>query len=280
MANFENHSYDDSFIDLRIYQSGSQQCPPAHSFGPARREHYLFHYVLSGEGTLYGSDKDGSLQTHRVHAGQGFLIYPDQVNTYVADAKSPWEYVWIEFDGLRVKENLDITDLSWREPVYQAKSDKMREEMVQEMHYIVQHWNSPVLHTVGHLYLFFDYFTRSAESACQSLNRRVRDDYVRIAVDHIEKHFHESLRVEDLATLCGINRSYFGKLFHEAVGKSPRAFLMDYRMMQAARLLRTTDLPVSEIARRVGYDNPLHFSRAFKKVEGLSPSDWRAVNRP
>lgn len=101
-----------NFIDLCMYQFGHEQCEPGHSFGPATRNHYLFHYVLSGTGTLMADNAKGITQTYNIKSGQGFLIFPGQINTYIADDKLPWEYIWIEFDGLRVKEALTTTELT------------------------------------------------------------------------------------------------------------------------------------------------------------------------
>lgn len=95
-----------------MYQFGHEQCEPGHSFGPATRNHYLFHYVLSGTGTLMADNAKGITQTYNIKSGQGFLIFPGQINTYIADDKLPWEYIWIEFDGLRVKEALTTTELT------------------------------------------------------------------------------------------------------------------------------------------------------------------------
>ena len=81
---------------------------PAHSYGPATRNHYLLHYVLSGTGALYADNSKGHTETYHVKSGQGFIIFPGQITTYIADEKLPWEYTWIEFDGLRTKEVLDI----------------------------------------------------------------------------------------------------------------------------------------------------------------------------
>ena len=50
---------------------------------------------------------------------------------------------------------------------------------------------------------------------------------------------------------------------------------MNYRMIKATELLRLTDLSISEISHAVGYDNPLHFSRAFKNIYNISPRTWR-----
>ena len=121
-----------NFIDLCMYQFGHEQCEPGHSFGPATRNHYLFHYVLSGTGTLMADNAKGITQTYNIKSGQGFMIFPGQINTYIADDKLPWEYIWIEFDGLRVKEALTTTDLTQNNPVYHTHSKDIREKLVEE----------------------------------------------------------------------------------------------------------------------------------------------------
>ena len=79
----------------------------------------------------------------------------------------------------------------------------------------------------------------------------------------------------DMADFCGLNRSYFARIFHEVMGKSPQDFLLTYRMTKACQLLKSTRLSIAEIAPQVGYPNPLHFSRAFHNAMGMSPRDWR-----
>ena len=76
---------NENFIDLCMYQFGYEQCDPGHSFGPATRNHYLFHYILSGTGTLMADNAKGDTQTYSVKSGQGFMIFPGQINTYIAD---------------------------------------------------------------------------------------------------------------------------------------------------------------------------------------------------
>jgi AraC-like DNA-binding protein len=90
----------------------------------------------------------------------------------------------------------------------------------------------------------------------------------------------EEVTVEDIAESSGLNRSYFGKIFKETVGKSPQEFLISYRMIKAAELLKLTRYPINEIGSAVGYPNKLHFSRAFKSVYGVSPRNWRNANTP
>ncbi|MGN0181819.1 MAG: AraC family transcriptional regulator [Candidatus Ornithomonoglobus sp.] len=269
----------ENFIDLGLYQFGWERCKPAHSFGPAARNHYLFHYVISGTGTLMAQDSSGITQTYHIKSRQGFMIFPGQITTYIADTELPWEYIWVEFDGLRVKGIIESAGFTKDSPVYRAHSEDLREEMAREMLYIKDNKDASSFHLIGHLYLFLDYLLRSAFAPAVPNGSKLRDFYVHEAVEYIEKNFQNDISVESIAAVCGLNRSYFGKIFKETMGKSPQEFLMDYRMIKAAELLKLTKLSVGDIGNAVGYKNPLHFSRAFKNVYGISPREWRNRNR-
>lgn len=273
---------NENFIDLSLYQYGWEKCSPSHSYGPAKRNHYLFHYVISGTGTVLADDKKGNTKTYHIKSMQGFMIFPDQITTYIADKDIPWEYVWIEFDGLKVKEALDTAGLSADNPVYRAQSKTLRENMFNEMMYIKDNRDSSPFHLIGHLYLFFDYLTRSSER--MSLNKasktnELRTFYIKEALAFIEHNFQNDITVEDIADTCGLNRSYLGKIFKETLGKSPQEFLINYRMLKATELLKLTRLSIGDIGLAVGYENQLHFSRAFKKIYNISPREWRKNNQ-
>ncbi len=265
----------ENFIDLGMYQYGYEQCDPGHSFGPAARNHYLFHYIISGTGTLMADNSKGETQTYSIKSGQGFLIFPGQITTYFADPNIPWEYIWIEFDGLKAKELLYLTELSLDAPVYHSHSKALREQMMNEMLHIVHHAQESPFHLIGHLYLFLDYLTQSSKSTKLVQSSKMSDYYIKEAIHYIEQNFQNNISVEDIASVCGINRSYFGKIFRNTLGRSPQEFLINYRMTKAAELLKLTSLSIAEISSAVGYENQLHFSRAFKKIYGISPREWR-----
>ncbi len=265
----------ENFVDLGLYQYGWEQCDPSHSFGPAARNHYLFHYCLSGTGTLYAENSKGESVTYQIKSGQGFLLFPHQICTYIADRELPWEYVWLEFDGLRAKETVELAGLSRDQPVYKTRYKDIAEAMKNEMLYLVNHRDESPFHLIGHLYLFIDSFVRSCASTNIRHENSLRDFYIKEAISYIEQNFQNDISVEDIAATCGLNRSYFGKIFHETMGKSPQEFLISYRMTKAAELLKLTGLSIADIGNAVGYPNQLHFSRAFKNVYGISPRQWR-----
>lgn len=267
-----------NFVDLGLFQFGWERCTPAHSFGPAARNHYLFHYILSGTGTLMADDSKGVTQTYSIKSMQGFMIFPNQITTYVADKQLPWEYVWLEFDGLRVKSLLDTIGLSLDKPVYHARNKSLREDMANEMLYISRHKDESPFHLIGHLYLFLDYLLRSAADEQLEHGSKLREFYIHEALTYIEHNFQNEITIEDIAGVCGLNRTYFGKIFKEALGKTPQEFLLNYRMLKAAELLKLTSLSIGDIGLAVGYANQMHFSRAFKNNYGISPREWRYQN--
>ena len=76
---------NEHFLDIRPYQYGWEECQPLHSFGPFVRNHYLLHYIISGQGMLFSHTTTGEIREYNLEANQAFLICPGQVNMYTAD---------------------------------------------------------------------------------------------------------------------------------------------------------------------------------------------------
>ena len=216
-------------------------------------------------------------KVYKIIANEGFMLFPGQVSTYIADNDEPWEYIWLEFDGFQAKAAVNATGLSQDKPIYHPLSIELRELALDEMIYIIEHKEAAPLHLIGHLYLFLDYFTRSVATS-KSQNKRKNNSshyYISEAIKFIELNYQKDITVEDIAENCGLNRNYFGKKFKEEFGKTPQEFLMRYRMIKATELLEHSQLSIGEISCAVGYNDQLHFSRAFKNTYGISPRQWR-----
>jgi len=261
---------DERYVDLNLYQFGRERCEPLHSFGPYVRNHYLFHFVLAGRGTLSSGE-----QKYAVRSGQGFLICPGQVTSYAADETNPWEYVWLEFDGLCVPESLHLAGLSDRNPVYRAVNPEAAQALQQSMLYLVDHNTASPTALIGRGFLFLDQLVQSSAGRIDAGGRRLRDFYMKEALSFIEQNYQNDVSVEQIADFCGLNRSYFGKIFRSTMGEAPQRFLMYYRMARAAQFLKESTLSVGAIGAMVGYANQLHFSRAFKAVYGVCPREYR-----
>lgn len=269
----------EELLGLRLFQYGWEQCAPLHSFGPFVRNHYLFHYIISGRGLLDSNVSKDVTKTFHLEAGQGFLISPGQINTYSADQDDPWKYVWVEFDGLQAAGYLDAAGLSTAQPIYQPNSAALAEELQNIMLYIADHPKASALHQIGHLCLFLDTLIRSSTTRREPRGNQLRDFYIQEAVTFMEQNYQRDLSVEEIADVCKLNRSYFSKLFKERKGCPPQEFLIRMRLSKAAELMKTTASSIGDIAVACGYPNQLHFSRSFKQHYGISPREWRSQNK-
>ena len=278
-AHFFSIFTNDTFLDLRLYQYGWEECSPLHSFGPSVRNHYLFHYVISGCGKLYSNAGGGTDREYTLGANQGFLICPEQINTYIADEHQPWKYTWVEFDGLRAEECLSNAGLSLTQPVYQPSSVVQGEKLRDQILYISEHASLSPLHLIGQLYLVLDQLIESSSTRKEKDRKQSRDFYIQEAVTYIRRNFQRSLTVEEVADFCKLNRNYFSRRFKEVIGCTPQEFLIRLRLSNAAELMSSTNEPIKVIASRCGYPNQLHFSQAFKRLYGLPPREWRQQNK-
>jgi transcriptional regulator GlxA family with amidase domain len=92
---------------------------------------------------------------------------------------------------------------------------------------------------------------------------------------HIDLHLDDPLRVAELASRFGLSERTMSRRFAAATGRGPLAYLQHARVQHAMRLLETASDPIDQIRRRVGYNDPAAFRRAFKDATGLSPRGYR-----
>lgn len=262
------------YFDLTIYQYGYEQCKPFHSFGPAMRNHYLIHCILSGKGVYRTSFGENAAEYH-LTLGQAFLIEPNKIVHYSADEAEPWEYIWIEFDGLKAKDYLNQSGLSEDAPIFHANSEDGHNKVFCYLKHMVDFPDILSVQTMGYAYLFFGALIENSVTAKPLYKNDIKEFYMKSTVDFIENYYMKNITVEDMAGNLRLDRSYFSKLFKKMTDKSPQEFLISYRINKACELLRSTDLPIAEIATMAGYSNQFHFARAFKRIMKIPPNKWR-----
>lgn len=93
--------------------------------------------------------------------------------------------------------------------------------------------------------------------------------------EYLDQNFTSPITLDSLSETVYISKHYLSHLFKEQTGISPIKYLTSKRMEKACELLSETELPVSEVSKAVGYENPLYFSQVFKRVYGISPVKYR-----
>ena len=99
------------------------------------------------------------------------------------------------------------------------------------------------------------------------------------AKDRMDAASHESWSIRRLARLSGVSEAHFARSFKQAFGVPPHRYLLTRRIERAAALLRDTDLPITEIAFRAGWESLGTFGRTLREVVGENPGSIRARSR-
>lgn len=95
------------------------------------------------------------------------------------------------------------------------------------------------------------------------------------ALHHIQARYCETIRIEELAKLCGLSEGYFIQRFRTMVGMTPLAYIQNRRIAEAAHLLLTTELSIESIADLTGFNDRFYFSRIFARETGSTPAVYR-----
>lgn len=261
-------------VDLYLSYCGIEECDPGHFYGPTTRTEYLIHYIIKGKGTYEVNDKTYHLKSHQM-----FLICPGVTTYYVADINDPWQYIWIGFNGIRAKTYLEWANLDEDHLICDYDKPEILFGYVKEILNARELTYANELKREGSLLMFLSEIIKSQHEKC--LPGNVHDYPYQVYVDHalefIEHNYSKGIRVSDIATYIGINRSYLTSIFKKSLNVSVQEYLVNYRLNKAAAMLKNTDIPIGNIARSVGYDDSLTFSKIFKSFKHVSPSAYRLI---
>lgn len=250
-------------LSIRVNNVGREQCKSLYRWGPGVRSFYLLHYVVSGKGIYTVKKKD-----YQVVPGQAFLIYPYTEITYCADAEEPWEYYWVGFHGNDAGVILNKTDFSEEHPVIQADLDGGFEKLLTEIYNAKGNSDSAKTKMAGYLLLALSLLV---EHAAVKERKDTAAVYTQKAFEYIEYNYAEELTVQGIADYIGISRSQLYRVFKKYYHKSPEEYILEYRIEQACRLLKHSDLSIGAVGYSVGFNDNLYFSKAFKKIKGMAP---------
>lgn len=252
---------------LSVYNTGYEQCESGQIWGPALRDHYLIHYVVSGSGILRCNG-----QEYAVKAGMLFIIFPSQVASYQADNDNPWQYNWVGFNGADARRLVKMTGLSKDQPVWQSDNPEETCTLLRSIADASDNTAAADAEMVGRLYLFLAHLIKEGRSRSAGDTHQT---YVDNALRYIQYNYASNIGVADIARYVGISRSQLYRAFLQDFGVSPHAYLQTYRINEACSLLRDPAYSVAEVAGSVGFNDPLYFSRVFKSIKGTTPSDYQ-----
>ena len=253
--------------DLHINEIG-HSCPEAglkHCIAP--RNVYVLHYLVKGCGMLNGK---------KVHSGEGFLLIPGEETLFQIDSMEPWEHYWIMFSGPEAKKLLQLAKVGTESHIFRC--DYFRhlradfDQILNNPSEMPEEYMDVSLYLRSILYRLLSYHAVNKED---SVNHAF-NPYVRAALTYIKYHYSEKITVEDIAAAAHITSRYLYKLFRKELGRSPQQVLIEYRIKCAEYLLVSTRMQIGEIACNSGYTDIEQFSSAFRRIVGMTPSQYRS----
>lgn len=272
VLSFENKEHH--FHELHLNFCGHSACHPGHHIGPAAHPCYVLHYILNGKGKY---QVDG--RTYYLEKDQGFLMEPDVMSSYEADLEEPWRYLWIGFEGSNATALLQQIGLSHHTLTFDASCGEQLLSYVNSILNCELAGVEQELFLQGQLFHFLSCLSHDFSTNPNVFQHDKQNYYVRAAEDFIRAHFAEDIKVQDIADAIGISRSYLAILFQNVLHLSPSDYLTNFRISRAHEQLQITDTPITKISENCGYQNPLVFTRAFKKKIGITPSQFRKTVR-
>lgn len=210
-------------------------------------------------------------KSFRVGAGAVAVIPSGTPHRYSADPHDPWSIWWLHVQGEDVAGLVSVI-VGDGEPVLRPLDPTSITAPIEDAVAALERDD-----TESMLYL-------AAGAAWRVLSQLASDrlrgpaqtgDRIRAVQDHLRAHLAEPHTVPELAALASLSVSHFSSLFRATAGIGAVEYLKRLRSARARELLLTTDAPVSEIAGLVGYPDAFYFSRQFRALNGMSPSEFR-----
>lgn len=234
---------------------------------------YIFIYCIEGEGWTKLNGKRFNVLPN------SFFIVPKGVkHSYASDNNNPWTIYWVHFSGT-VAKFLFERYYSIAQPIQAIPFESNRIEKFNKIYTILEKsYAAPQLEyaSVLGLNLMASFIYEKVDEIAKNGNK---GDLVDSIIIYLNQNLHELLRSEDIAEKFNCSSSYIFALFKKRTGYSLIHYFNLKKIQKACEFLKYTDLSIKEISHKLGFQDPLYFSRIFKKYMGLSPKGYKSLHR-
>lgn len=253
-------------LTLNVYNCGNQDLQIERHERP---DHYIMFYVNEGRGSLTVRQA-----THKVEAGQGFVIFPGVETRIQSHYKDTMNVTWVAFSGYLVDRYLSRADLSVYEPVFDDNEQQDARKYFATLLTASLGFPNRYCKIMAQLYSLIGFLIDNAGSKIKQ-TATMPEFYLMRALDFIDRNYHENITIVDIASHVGISRKTLNLVFASLTGFSPKDYLTYYRISKAVDLLKDQNLSIEMISASVGYNDQFYFSKQFKKNVGQTPSECR-----
>ena len=240
---------------------------------PQGRGDYQLYYIVAGKAHFYFDGKLNILQK-----GDMVIFRPHEEQIYELYLSDAPETFWVHFTGADVETLLDY---------YQIPKDKGKiftgisaeyqwifRQMIQELQRKRVNYEDMLNIHLRHIFLLVNRYLQEGNHLVTGLY-----DEVEKATKYFNENYNKNIVIEKYAEENLMTPAWFIHNFKQVTQQTPMQYIIMLRINNSKYLLENSKYNVSQIATAVGYDNPLYFSRLFRKYVGMSPLEYRKKNR-
>lgn len=267
------HAIKDKSKTLIVTSCGTYRLytkPKLPTLRPRGRVDYQLLYIAAGKAHFYFDGKE-----QIITAGHMVLYRPKEPQKYDYYGEDQTEVYWVHFTGSDVKNILRSYGLTDDKRVFYCGSgldyQNLFRTMINELQMCKEKYSEMLEMYLKQVFIMLErYFANAARTE----PIRVIEEIDK-ATKYFNEHYNEDINIEEYTQKNYISISWFIRAFKQCTGSTPMQYILSKRISNAETLLLDHSYNITEIAQIVGYDNPLYFSRIFKKIKGLSPSEYR-----
>jgi len=259
-----------SHCPIAVVCGGCEHCGPDYRINRRDFPYYSIEFVARGQGTLTLAGR-----TVPLFPGRVFSYGPGIPHRIRMDSDDPLVKYFVDFTGRKALKLLEDHNLAPGTPVRLASP----EAVLRVFDDLIangsggRRYGPPIAATLVELLVL-----KIAEAAAaEDSYRAVAFSTYQSCREFIRNHSLTLKSLEEIAEACHVDEAYLCRLFSRFDDQSPYQYLMQLKMSAAAVRLQGEGKLVKQIAYELGFNDPFHFSRAFKKVFGLSPAAFRKL---
>lgn len=227
-------------------------------------------YCDKGKGWIeYNSEK------FTLAENQFFIIPANERHAYGADTKNPWSIYWLHFKG----ENITMFKSIIGKVIAIDESDKSRQhdriQLFDEMFRNLEMGYNP--ENLEYITFCLMHFLASLKYIPQyrEIKNVKESDIIQKSIVFMKENLENKILLVDIANAVGYSPSHLNTLFVQRTSISPIEYYNQLKIQRACSYLQFSELKIKEIAFRLGYYDPFHFSKAFNKEMGITPKEYR-----
>jgi len=246
---------------------GREQCSPSYRIERNTFKFYSIEFVSSGRGTL---TMNGN--SYPLRPGAIYCYGPRTRHIIETDTKHPMLKHFVDFSGSALVELLKSTDFLKGQPLFVSRPFRIRsifENLITTGNTESRNRDALCTLLLRQLILTADDCSMDPEAAFSP----AWQTYLRCR-QYIERNYLSITNIADTAEKCFVDQAYLSRLFKRFADESPLQLLTRLKMGKAADLLSSGELLIKQVAEEVGFADPYHFSRVFKRVYGIPPETF------